>query len=94
MHTSAILQMLRDALVEIRYLIRQGYAAQAGDLADAVHNVPAGLAAGTLDLERLLGSVDAYEQKYRGMPDSSPLGRAPVYDYPTQVRVAMSPGHG
>lgn len=89
MHTPAILQILHDAFLEIRYLARHGYAAQAGDLADAMHNVPSGLAAGTLDLGRLLASLDAYERKYCGAQAGDPTGRPPVYDYPAQVRGAM-----
>lgn len=59
-----LLDMLHNALLEIRRLGRQGHAEQAADLADAFHNLPALLLNDHLRLPLLRTFLAEYQQKY------------------------------
>ena len=57
--------ILRHGLLEIRAAARQGDAARAADLADALHNLPARLDGAPLDVTRLRREFEVYQTKYR-----------------------------
>ena len=84
-----IMSILRGVLLEVRLLCRQGYAAQAGSLADAAHNIPVKVVEGTLDLPRLLAGFEEYEAAYRGKPSGDPSGRPPLRNYPEDLRAII-----
>ena len=59
-----LLEMLRCALLDIRILARNGHAQQASDLADAFHNLPAGVFRDGFDVPRFRDGLIAYARAY------------------------------
>ena len=57
-------QMLHHALVEIRYLCWGNKTEQAGDLADAFHNLPSGMYAAEFSFAWFRGELESYQGKY------------------------------
>ena len=57
-------EIMRKALLAIRWLCRKERSVQAGHLADVVHNMPVRLAEGTLDLDRLRIGFKGYHDRY------------------------------
>jgi hypothetical protein len=69
----ALCDLMHDAFVELRALARSGGSEQAGDLADAIHNLPKemyGWGRFSWDLTR--GMLADYERKWRGRSSVSP----------------------
>jgi aminoglycoside phosphotransferase len=63
----ALSELLRWALLEIRQLSASGKAQQTADLADAFHNVPAGIWSEDFSLQRFRDQyLAAYQKKYPG----------------------------
>ena len=61
----SLLQLLANALVELRMLGWSGEVQQAGDLANALHNLPTALLADSAyDWEDSLETLIGYEQRY------------------------------
>jgi hypothetical protein len=74
-------EVLSDALVEIRHLCGLGLSAQAGQLADVMHNIPKeiyGWGGWSWELTEQLATQ--YNSEWSG--SSSP----PIYDYPARIR--------
>ena len=70
--------MLHDSFLEVRLLCRRGKCQQAGDLADAFHNLPSLLLSKDLKLSRLRADLLDYQVQYYG--DDKPL-----FDYVTSL---------
>ena len=64
--TQALLELLANAMLELRLLGWGGDAQQAGDLANALHNLPISLYDVDYDWTTIHASLTAYEQRYSG----------------------------
>jgi hypothetical protein len=65
--TNIILEVLRQGLMEIRYLSWHGNGKQAGDLTDALHNLPAMLINRNFyGSEAIIRHLRDYQDKYHG----------------------------
>ena len=64
--TQSLLELLANAMLELRLLGWGGDAQQAGDLANALHNLPIAVYDSAYDWTTIYASLTVYEQRYSG----------------------------